>query len=195
MNNSVFFRPIGKLTGYINTLQDSELFDRNIAINYSSIYESYNPKSAFNHSTNAISVLKNGAWLSFTLKDKYFYITHYEIQQRDYTLNDVLKNWTFEGSNDMTSWHLLDRKIINSDDPFYALEASKVFVSKRGVFNSFRIKQSVGLLVINKIEIYGFLCDTKEYCQLNYMFRRSCMMRKQSIFTSFAFIINICSAG
>ena len=191
MENSVFFRPLTKLSGYISTLQDPNEFDSNISLNYSSIYLEYNPKSAFYHNSNSISVLKNSSWLSFTLKNKYFYITHYELQQRKDTVSNFLVNWAFEGSNDHEKWKSIDKRSIESNDPFCSLGASRIFKAKPGVFKSFRIKQQ-GLLVINKIEIYGFLCNTKEYCQLNSLMKGSCKARADSNLISYFFFVTLC---
>ena len=188
MGNSVFFRPLTKLSGYISTLQDTNDFNNKISINHSLIYQTYDPISAFRYNSDAISVLSGDCWLSFTLKNNYFYITHYELHQRRSTFSNLLENWVFEGSNDDKTWKILDRKVIKSNDPFYSLDASKVFKAKQGVYQSFKLKHS-GLLVLNKIEIYGFLCDTKEYCQLNSLFKRSCKTKYSTNIASYFFIV------
>ena len=112
-------------------------------------------------------------WISFTLKNnKSFYITHYELQQRkDASISDFHRNWVFEGKR-KTYWTILDRQIINDNDPYRTNAASKVFTSKHGNFDSFRVRSMIkGILVIQKIEIYGYLCENSTLCQLDFLFQ------------------------
>ena len=190
-----FWIPKGnqRFEGFISSLQDKQQ-DQYIEIQESAVYRdpylTYKAEFAFNYSSYfpaAVNVdSKNVSWISFSLKsDKSFFITHYQLLQRtDTGVNDCLVNFTFEGSNDQQNWIPLSVQHISNEDSFSKPKGSKLFQSRKGNFKHFRLRKhlrndgTAHLLVIQKIEIYGYLCNNTEECNLQSLYRNTCQIHK-----------------
>ena len=114
-------------------------------------------------------------WIYFTIKNYFFYITHYELKQRKDYISNLLTNWSFEGSNDETDWTLLDQSA--TDESFNKTDASKLFPCKRGIYQNFRLTElKEVILTVQRIDIYGILCQSKEIC-MQHLYMKTSVMR------------------
>ena len=165
-------------TGYISTLQSGlDEITSNLNISYSEPYGTYYKENAFYYNSIIPTVAKftetETPWICFNLtNNKSFYITHYELKQRsDGAESDFHKQWAFEASLNEKNWKILDTQNIAVTDSYYSQKAERTFPTTRGNFNAFRIRSlKETILVIQKIEIYGYLCNNSSDCNLNFLF-------------------------
>ena len=179
--------------GYISTLQEkSNEISSYINIEILKVYlPQYTKENAFKYDSQIPSVVNltenENPWFKFSFTyDKTFFITHYQLQQRDDSSQvNFLSQWSFEGSNDDISWRILDIQKISQGNSFYKNGSQRIFPTKTGNFKYFRIRSLIpNLLVIQKIEIYGYLCQNSSLCNLHYIYMRTA---ERKIFFKFVF--------
>ena len=178
MNKSetLWYRPFSHFSGFVGHHQNDLL--ESLSFDSSSVYqnsEGHQPIAAFNFSMKSPAATNNDGqkYIEFSPKNKYFFITHFEMQQRidGYDINFIQK-WRFEGSNDKNEWTLLDSG--ESDKNFLTKGQIKLLSTKKGIYKYFRLKEIAGtILVVQKIDIYGFLCDSAEECSVSFLFLKS----------------------
>ena len=174
---TTWYRPFFSFKGLVGSNQEN-IFD--ILTPFASYvypneddYTFYAPSNAFNFSTPVPSATWSEKWISFSLTNSYFFITHYEIQQRRNLSDNLMKKWSFFGSNDNIKWIKLDTT--EADDDFRKPNMSKLISCHKGAFKHFKLKEesSEDLLVVLQIDVYGFWCDTKEHCRLSWIFQKT----------------------
>ena len=176
-SETLWYRPkFGEFFGYIRHHQNDLL--ESLTFNSSSVYEDarrHNPISAFNYSSEfpAATASDNQRYIVFSPRNKYFFITHFEMQQRiDDSTSNFIKNWRFEGLTEQNEWILLDSG--QSETSFQENGKTKLRSTKKGIYKSFRLSEHTDiLLVVQKIEIYGFVCESIEECALSLLFRKT----------------------
>ena len=91
--NSIFFQPSQQnFSGLISTCQG--FCDEFLYIDISEVYNEYfDKKYAFDFSKGTTATKDSEGWISFSLKEKYFYITHYELQQRTNSQDNLMEIW------------------------------------------------------------------------------------------------------
>ena len=178
-----WYKPKTPFTGLVNSCQG--FCSSILNISYSGVWSSdrYLPSNAFNYSSSfpaATSSGNDGNWIKFSLKNnKYFYITHYELRQRSSTNDSLLKSWVFQAYDKNNEIVTLDQQ--NASDEFFKINGEQLFTTKKGVFNSFELKEQQGFeLVIQRIEIYGFLCDTYNEC-ISILLKKTCSCHNYNI--------------
>ena len=188
------FKPTEHFTGFINHIQGN--VDSYLTIDSGSIYQNastHDPQIAFNYTstTHAAATDTNGKWISFSFEDDYFYVTHYELQQRLETNSSLMEKWSFEATNDLGSWITLDTS--SQAEDFHKIGDQKLFPCKKGVYQHFRIREEEQeILTLQRIDIYGIFCHTQEVCRRYvYNFNSQCHSSfiHISIFNILVFII------
>ena len=180
-----YFKPFKLLhfSGFVKHYQKN--IDDVIEIESSSVFSNldiHKPNVAFNFDNKtqpaATAIDDNEKWISFTLKDNnFFYITHYEIQQRNGSHFHLMQKWLFQGKLGNNKWITLDTN--EADDSFNSTGANKLVKCDSGIFNSFRLKEiKQQILAVNQIEIYGIFCDSQQSCK-NIL---NCLYTKQKSF-------------
>ena len=178
MNTISFWYPkAAHFTGYISTLQSNKNdITSNLKIDSSGQVRTYYNENAFNYQSNIPTVANitetGDPWITFNLtNEKSFYLTHYELQQRNDAISNFHHKWVFEGSLNGSYWKVLDTQNIDKSDSYFKPKAERIFPVIKGNFNAFRIRSLVhGILVVQKIEIYGYLCNESSLCQLNFLY-------------------------
>ena len=168
-----WYKPKTAFSGLVNSCQNdcTTLFD----ITSSSQWSPNNPPTnAFSWSSQhsaATTTERDGNWIRFALKNnKYFYITHYELKQRNDSSDSLLKSWVFQAFDSKNNVITLDEQNATAD--FYIQGAEQLFPAKKGIFNSFQLKdQQRYELVIKRIEIYGIICNSYEECQSLFQYK------------------------
>jgi hypothetical protein len=160
----------GSLDGIISHLtreQGGNVHDRGIVdISSKSVDYSYVPKLAADlQSTNYFqSVNESDQWLCYDFKDRRVKPTHYSIHA--HSNNWYLRSWVFEGSNDCSSWTVLDEQknnsTTNSSHPigtFSVLRSSECrFIRVRQTGKN---AQGNDYLILFAFEIFGQLIESK----------------------------------
>ena len=171
------FQPTAHFTGFINHIQGK--IDSYLTISSGSLYQNqqmHNPQNAFNYdsTTHAAATDRTEKWISFSFKNNYFYVTHYELQQRSETTDHLMKNWSFEAKNDLGEWMKLDTSFQDKD--FDECGDQKLFPCKKGIYQHFRIhEEEQEILTLKRIDIYGIFCNTKDVCmRYIYKFNSKC---------------------
>lgn len=187
MPKTEWYRPSSSssFSGFISSIQNN--LSDSIDTYSTKIYnENHMPIKALNWNSIhpwASSDGENGI-ISFSLKQKPFYITHYQLQQRTEYNASFLSSWKFQGSNNNETWQTIDRR--NSPTGFVSNGEVRIFNCKNGNFKYFRIfSESLICVTIKKIEIYGFYCNESSECNLNHLFRHSCSLNRNSHFSLF----------
>ena len=180
---SFWYPKIVHFKGYVSTLQSSiNEIQLNLNIEISAKYPNgtYQDENAFNHQSRYPSVASptdmDNSWISFNLtENKSFYITHYELKQRqDDSVSNFHQKWVFEGSLNGSHWKVLDTQILSRSDSYLSHGAERTFHVQRGNYNAFRLRSlEHAILVVQKIEIYGYLCNESSLCNLNFLFFHS----------------------
>ena len=141
---SATFIPLSNFTGFISHIQGK--VDDYITCNSSSVWLNHTqnyPEVAFKYDLTDFPAATNTTdeekWISFSLINAYFYITHYELKQRVRTVADFLSKWNFEASYDKQNWITLDTS--SADEEFDKLGAHKLFPCKSGIFQHFRLHE------------------------------------------------------
>ena len=160
------FRHSSNFTGFIYQIQGN--IDSFITIKSGSVYENktvHNPRNAFNYSHygEPAATGTTDKWISFSLlNNNFFYVTHYELQQRTDAERHFMEEWSFE-AYDGNNWTKLDTSW--NDDSFNKTGAQKIMPCTRGIYQQFRIREEgQNILVLNRIDIYGIFCQNKEIC-------------------------------
>ena len=187
------FRHKANFSGFIYQIQGN--IDSFISIDAGTIFmgreESNAPRRAFDYPITGTVAATDSTdkWISFSLlNESYFYITHYELQQRKREAVHFMEQWSFEAYDDKNNnWIKLDTS--SQDESFNYLGAQKVFSCKRGVFKHFRIhEEKQKYLVLQRIDVYGVFCQNKEIC-MKYIF--GCATKQKLLFHYFPFIFII----
>ena len=175
-SETYWYRPFSHFSGFVGHHQTN--LSNSLTYVSSSVFENspnYKPISAFDFTSKSPAATDTDGqhYIEFSLTNKYFFITHFEMQQRnDNISNNFIQKWRFEALNDNNEWTLLDSG--QSDQIFQAKGQIKLRSTKKGTFKSFRLKEtSGGILVVQKIEIYGFACDSVEECSLSFLFHKT----------------------
>ena len=194
MDSIHFWHPqTSNFQGYISTLQKrSNDISSYINIEILKIFESqYDKENAFKYDSifpSVVNIAENEyPWYKFSFTgNKTFFITHYQLQQlTDSSYKNFLTQWSFEGSNDGISWKILDIQKISKGNSFNQNGSQRIFPTKKGNFKYFRIRcLNENLLVIQKIEIYGYICQNSSLCNLNYIYMHT---SEQRIFFKFVY--------
>ena len=171
-----------KFVGYISTIQGN--IEANVKLSssppYSNIYSAINP---FEWDSNAPFASKEKlGWFTFSFNEKPFFITHYEIKQRQDSDYDFIRKWAFEGSNDNISWRILDKEF--NVPGFAALNESRLFeIKRKGSFKYFRLRSLYkdGILTVKAIEVYGFFCENEFICDPPYSYQKTIRCRSRNI--------------
>ena len=133
-----WYRPFSLFSGFVGSNQNN-IFEI-ITPNSSSVFHgSYDhiPDFAFDYSDSRSAATSDSeAWISFTLVNSYFYITHYEIKQRPDSLDNLLQKWSFYGSKDNKNWELLDTS--EGDNDFFNPGKTKLVKCRNGAFQHFK---------------------------------------------------------
>ena len=161
------FRHKANFSGFIYQIQGN--IDSFISIDAGTIFmgreESNAPRRAFDYSITGTVAATDSTdkWISFSLlNESYFYITHYELQQRKREAVHFMEQWSFE-AYDGNNWTKLDTSW--NDDSFNKTGAQKIMPCTRGIYQQFRIREEgQNILVLNRIDIYGIFCQNKEIC-------------------------------
>ena len=172
-----WYRPFTQFKGLVGSNQEN-IFDILTPFS-SSIFPSnnsrkdYSPSQAFNFSSSESATQPDERWISFSLTNSYFFITHYEIQQRTSISHNLMYKWSFFGSNDNETWTKLDTTKADSD--FRQPGKSKLITcNHKGPFKHFKLQEeSEWILVVQQIDIYGFWCDSKEHCRLSWIYQKT----------------------
>ena len=107
---------------------------------------------------------ENNSWISFDFKKHMVIPTGYIIRSYHFTSHSHLKTWVIEGSNDNTTWKILDSQQNNSylnGCSFVHLFPISSNKDEEESFRYLRIKQTDASwandyhLLINSIEFYG----------------------------------------
>ena len=167
---AVLYRPFKEFQGFVGNHQNN--IEDVLDISSSSVFQNHSvnaPISAFNYSSSYPAATdRDGKYsIFFSLKSTYFFITHYQLQQRDdeYRSN-FLDHWSFEGSIDDDHWYVLDST--KADQSFMKNGAILLIRTKNKATKHFRLRNLVkDLIVVNKIEIYGVLCDSLAHCSFS----------------------------
>ena len=148
------------LSGVITSFQD-DLINK-IYITSSSQWQGtyFLIKNIINRtSAKAGATERKASHVQVHLKNNHLFVTDYQISQRcDGFSDDMLKSWSFLGSNDRRHWTELDRQ---DDESFVVYCRSKIFHCKKGNYKYFRIASS-GMICLQDIEIYGYLSNSSE---------------------------------
>ena len=188
-----YYLPKTSFSGYISSIQGKILSDY-VEVEIAKILSSYfKTENAFTYDSNDPSVSSGENWTKFTLKNHFFYITHYELKQRsDKWDTNLMRNWTLEASRGDEPYKLIDKRTIESSDSFFQKNASRLFKAKKGIFNSFKLREN-SLLVVQSIEIYGVLCNTINDCNAFLSMRKSCPGKMRAFSLSYLLIIVLMS--
>jgi hypothetical protein len=183
-----------EFSGFVSHVQENLL--NRISVDSSTPYNSdHIPIRAFNWSNNFPWASRGNeyGWISFSFIQNPFYITHYQLKQRtDYNVS-FLESWVFEGSNDGVNWSIIDRR--NNPTGFVSKGQIKLFECHSGNFKHFRITSNTinTVVTIQRIEVYGFYCNTETGCNLYNLFHQSCSTKKNThimIFTTSFLLIS-----
>ena len=181
-------------SGYISTVQGN--ISNNIDINSAPIWAvEHDSLYAFEWSVKKPYASKEiNGWLSFSFKQKPFYITHYELGQRTDSIYSLLKKWVLEGSNNNETWKVIDRR--SSVPGFEANGERRLFeIRKKGKYIYYRLRNiNEGILTVDKIEVYGFFCEEGMICNEQYSFLRTnrCPVRRTLGFYFVLLILRNC---
>ena len=175
---TLWYRPFENFTGFVGSNQEN--ITKLLSFTDSSNFEDktyYDASSAFNYSFESPAALyddsKGDRYLQFHFNYHSFFITHYELMQRtDSSTANFMDTWKLEGSNDNKTWTLLDTR--TSDADFKRNGQIRLFPTKKGSYNYFKLSEIKDiLLVVQQIDVYGFLCETREQCKLSYLFMKT----------------------
>ena len=190
------FKPNSHFKGFIYQIQGN--IDTFISIEAGSIYQDkivHSPRNAFNfsHEGDAAATSYSEKWISFSLlNESFFYVTHYELQQRTDSTMHFMENWTFEALDDRNAWIELDSR--HQDPTFTNQGDMKIFPCQRkGIFQQFRIHElEQEILTLKRIDIYGIYCNTKEIClqYINSKNNKSLLLFSKTPFFSIFFFFN-----
>ena len=174
-----WFQPSNEeFTGIVNSCQGH--CEDDFTIESPSVFnegtnEPYSPSIAFNwnYTKFPAATLNGEKWISFSHNSKSIFVTHYELMQRLNTdIENKMRDWVFEGSLDGENWKILDHS--KSDDSFIHNGTHKLFKCKEGVFTNYRVRELFSeRIILQRIEIYGFLCETFDECKLSYLFYKT----------------------
>ena len=113
-------------------------------------------------STYYQSVLENRSTITITFK-KALFVSHFSLMSfitgNGFPFHPP-HNWVLEGCKDDSCYTLAS----NSDPSFYNITRMKLSVLQSGVFNKFHF-------TIQRIEFFGFACDTFYECNGNLIFK------------------------
>ena len=165
MKNLIGYVPENTFSGFIYDNQGN--IQNVISYEMSSQYNYKHPVYlAFDYSNTGLPAATqsdNKKWINFSLNSGVFLITHYELHQRVDTEVHFMKEWMFSASNDGNNWMTLDRK--KTDSSFDKLGGTKLCSCKKGIFQSFSLKEiEQYILTVHRIEIYGFYCMKRTLC-------------------------------
>lgn len=191
-----YFIPESSFSGYVNSIQGNTISDF-FEIHISELYSNkYMPENAFDYLSYYPTVSKGEFWINFTLKNKYIYLTHYELKQRsDGGVNDLFINWTLEGSLGDERPRIIDRKFMKDNDEFVKVNSSRIFKAKRGIYKSFKLSKPQKLLVLQRIDLYGAVCSTIEECKSFINAKNSCIQRRRNGPSSLVFLVMFMSTS
>ena len=193
VNTTLYYPKDDKaFSGYVSTIQSRVI--ENVDLASSSLYGDniiHSPISAFEWSKyDPFASSVTYGWLSFSFKQKPFFISYYELGQRtDFSIN-FIDNWVFECSNNNLTWKILDRR---SNIPgFSAKGEHRLFeIKKKGFYKFFRIRSLVeNVTTIKRIEVYGFFCEEGMKCDMPLLPTKGCQ-KNHSINTIFFMVILI----
>lgn len=160
-----------EFNGIINYLRN-RLFD-NIDITASSIlnrgFSPYNVAHFEDPGSNFQSKDARGSWICFDFKDRRVIPTNYEIKSRNCSEGaSHLRNWVIEGSNNNSSWEILDQQ--NNCEYLNGISYAYTFPinnpnSRQYRYIRLRLSgkdwQGQYILMFNSFEIYGSLLSSQ----------------------------------
>ena len=172
--SSLFYMLDEEYKDYVNIISSSEYWgDPFTLINYTrNGTKTYDDNCATGDEPNS----------SYTiyLKKQKLFITDFSLKSRTNLSYNYPKSVTFEASNDDSNWDELYS--FHNKEYLVGLSKAKTFhLKKRGVFRSFRIRQTDNTssnsnhFVLHKIELFGKMCSLNEDCSYPYhLLNKSC---------------------
>ena len=135
---------------------------------YSGIYPSAMLTNEFYYQ----SINEDRTTITITFK-KVIFVSHFALSTHTFSDGSIIppRNWILEGCKENSCYELGG----NSDPSFYNVKRMKLSVVQSGVFNKFNFIADADpekkFFTIQRIEFFGFACDTFSECNGNLLFK------------------------